>query len=299
MTWFKTDDGFSLHSKARAAGKDGRALWHVAGEGCAREDLDGVVQGHMLDMHASLAEVDGKKAARALVKAGLWHTHDKLCEKCEDAREWLRVRREAAGRTLPELVKGDYYFHDWNEYQLDKDGKDDSIERKRSTRRRDLNRKEWGRAIIAQVRQRDQDRCRYCGELTIWSVGRGGDTRSPLAGTIDHVDPFDWVNSTRNCVVACRTCNGQKRDRTPEDWVAEGGKPLLPAPERRTKATSSENQSTVFGQDEENQQPTDVSPRVHARGGPGFGRDVGTDQDDQGPGFGRDEPDTGLEQVPA
>jgi hypothetical protein len=289
VTWFKTDDGFSLHSKARAAGKDGRALWHTAGEGCAREDLDGVVPAHMLAMYGSLAEVDPKKAARALVKAGLWHTHDGLCEKCEDNREWLRVRREGDGRTLPELVKGDYYFHDWNEYQLDKDGKDDPIERKRSARRRELNRKEWGKAIVAQVRQRDQDRCRYCGVLTVWSVGRGGDTRSVASGTIDHVDPFDWVNSVRNCVVACRTCNGQKRDRTPEDWVADGGRPLRPAPERRTKGAPSENQSTDIGPGKENQLSDQALTRAPTRGGPG----IGPGQDDQGPDFGRDETGTG------
>jgi 5-methylcytosine-specific restriction endonuclease McrA len=61
------------------------------------------------------------------------------------------------------------------------------------------------------VRQRDRSLCRYCGIRVTW----GNDHRSPTSGTFDHVDP-DGDNTPENLVVACRRCNGRKKDRTPE-----------------------------------------------------------------------------------
>lgn len=231
MTWFKVDDGWPTHSKAQAAGLQGRALWLAAGALCAREDLDGVVPKHMLKMWAAIADVPAPKASRLLVAAGLWHPHDGLCADCLDNRDAHRVELEAEERELTPLLPGDHYFHDWCDYQLAKDGKEDPIKRKRDLRARQLHRSEGGKRVVAAVRQRDRDLCRYCGVLTVWHVGPGGDQRSAqagLRGTIDHVDPFDWSNTVAGCVVACRTCNGQKRNRDPEQWVAAGGRPLLP-----------------------------------------------------------------------
>lgn len=269
MTWFKVDDSFSLHTKARAAGRIGRALWYEAGQGCAREDLEGIVRSHMLPMYGSLAEVAWKKGSQLLVVAGLWHPADALCGACLDARDERRVWMENRDMEVLELVAGDFYFHDWLEYQVDKESKDDPIQRKRADRKRNLWKTATGKAIIAAVRERDQDLCRYCGHLTVWSKGRGGDTRSDFAGTIDHRNPFDWVNSPANCVVACRTCNGRKRDRTPEQWVQsgeEGAKPLLPAP-KPYKPGPKADQSQSFGPAPE----TNGGARAPARGGPGSG----------------------------
>jgi hypothetical protein len=231
VTWFKVDDGFPTHSKAQAAGLQGRALWLAAGALCAREDLDGVVPRHMLKMWAAIADVPAPKATRLLVAAGLWHPHDGLCADCLDNRDAHRVELEAEERELTPLCPGDHYFHDWCDYQLAKDGKEDPIKRKRDLRARQLHRSEGGKRVVAAVRRRDRDLCRYCGVLTAWHVGPGGDQRSAqagLRGTIDHLDPFDWSNTVAGCVVACRTCNGQKRNRTPEQWVEGGGRPLRP-----------------------------------------------------------------------
>lgn len=65
--------------------------------------------------------------------------------------------------------------------------------------------------LKAAVRQRDRSLCRYCGVRVTWS----NDHRSGTSGTFDHVDP-DGENTLDNLVVACRRCNGRKKDRTPE-----------------------------------------------------------------------------------
>lgn len=69
--------------------------------------------------------------------------------------------------------------------------------------------------LRADVKKRDRNLCRYCGVRVQW-----GANNSPAGGTYDHVDP-DVDNTTSNVVVACRRCNGRKRDRTPEQWIAD------------------------------------------------------------------------------
>lgn len=61
-------------------------------------------------------------------------------------------------------------------------------------------------AISRAVRERDGDRCRYCG-----------DTEGPFE--LDHVLPHSrgGPDTVGNLVVACRSCNLAKRDRTPEE----------------------------------------------------------------------------------
>lgn len=70
-------------------------------------------------------------------------------------------------------------------------------------------------AMRAEVKARDRNLCRYCGVRVNWEA-----RNSDVAGTYDHVDP-DEDNTTENVVVACRRCNGRKRDRTPEQWIAD------------------------------------------------------------------------------
>jgi len=63
------------------------------------------------------------------------------------------------------------------------------------------------------VLQRDNHRCAYCGQR--------GDT-------IDHVIPKSQGGATsfKNCVAACTSCNGRKRNRRPD----EAGMRLLTSP---------------------------------------------------------------------
>jgi hypothetical protein len=84
--------------------------------------------------------------------------------------------------------------------------------------------------LKAAIRDRDRDRCRYCGVAVAWS-----DRRSGAGGTYDHVDPAGG-NAFANLVVACRACNAAKRERTP----AAAGMPLLPPPSGPRSPTGSD-----------------------------------------------------------
>lgn len=87
------------------------------------------------------------------------------------------------------------------------------------------------------VKARDRSLCRYCGVRTNWA-----DKRGPDGATYDHVDP-DQDNTRDNLVVACRRCNGRKKDRTPAqagmslfrpgttaEQITAGAVPLVAAP---------------------------------------------------------------------
>ncbi len=87
------------------------------------------------------------------------------------------------------------------------------------------------------VKTRDRSLCGYCGVRVNWADKKGAD-----GATYDHVDP-DQDNTRENLRVACRRCNGLKRDRTPAqagmslyrpgttaEQIAAGAVPLLAAP---------------------------------------------------------------------
>ena len=104
MSWAKLDDGFFRHPKARAAGKDGRALF-IAGLCWAASHLtDGFIAETDLGLIAAEAEVRPAPTARRLVEVGLWEPvdggwviHDYLDynPSAEAVREKRRKRAEA------------------------------------------------------------------------------------------------------------------------------------------------------------------------------------------------------------
>lgn len=230
MAFFAVYDEWPTHPKVIGATRQARALWSHTGPLCSKDRADGYVSPVTLRTAAKLCEYPAKNAA-GLVEVGLWHDHQSIhdCPRCFDGEDGAKPWRGAGV-----LDVGWFFFHDWWHYQLGSAGKHNSIEQARELRKRRLS---YDRRLCAAIRGRDRDLCRYCGEPTIWSVGRGGDTRSPLAGTFDHLNPFDFGdgspasdggNSLDKIVVACRTCNGRKRDRTPVD----AGMVLLPEPTR-------------------------------------------------------------------
>lgn len=258
MTWFKIDDGWSTHPKTRKAGRDGRALWIHAGVGCGKARTSGVVAPHLLPDYAYLADVRNvRKAAADLVAAGLWHDHDGI-RSCADCRDEV------------ELEEGAFYFHDWTKYQPTKDDVETPAENARWKRKKALHR---DRELCEQIVARDRGLCRYCGARVNWQARRG-----PHSGTYDHVDP-EGENTLENVVVACRRCNGRKRDRTPE----EAGMPLLPVPGPYTPGPGPRPET---GQIETGPQPDpDLPSRArHTRDGTGQVR-AGSDP---GPGPDRD-----------
>lgn len=98
--------------------------------------------------------------------------------------------------------------------QPDVDVWEDPVKRARWARRKQLKR---DGELCRRIQERDRNLCRYCGIRVNWS-----DKRSKISATYDHVDP-DGPNTFDNVVIACRGCNGKKRDRTPE----QAGMPLL------------------------------------------------------------------------
>lgn len=134
-----------------------------------------------------------KRHAAALVAKGLW--------------EEATVDGEAGWR-----------FVNWAEYQPSREEANEPLERIRWRRKQALKK---DRSLCEAIVARDRGMCRYCGVRVNWQ-----DRRGPSGGTYDHVDP-DGDNSLANVVVACRRCNGRKKDRTPH----EAGIVLLPEPE--------------------------------------------------------------------
>lgn len=100
MTWVRLDDGFYRHPKARAVGKDGRALFLAACCWSAANLTDGAIPATALSMILSDAEVPPRTVDR-LVAEGLWETnghgwviHDFLAYNRSRAR--TETDREAA-----------------------------------------------------------------------------------------------------------------------------------------------------------------------------------------------------------
>lgn len=74
MAWVKLDDGFFLHPKAIAAGRDARALFLALTCWANRSDTDGRCGGAAIQAAAQMAELDvadASLAVDALVRVGL------------------------------------------------------------------------------------------------------------------------------------------------------------------------------------------------------------------------------------
>lgn len=104
--WTKIDDGFFDHPKARAAGKDGRALFFSGLCWASGHRNGGRIATTDLPLVAAKAEVRGAPTARRLVDVGLWEPidggwliHDFLDWNPSPERiDELRQKRAEAGR---------------------------------------------------------------------------------------------------------------------------------------------------------------------------------------------------------
>lgn len=186
MTWFKVDDSFYRHRKVRKLGRDKVAavgLWTLCGDWSADNLSDGFVPWEIVE------DWDPTRAAAArLVDVGLWE------DATEDDEDGVR-------------------FHDWADHQPTRTQV--LAERQYNARKAALYRDP---ELLALVRKRDRDRCRYCGMKVNWK-----DRRSAAGATYDHVEA-DGRNTPENLVVACRSCNSRKGGRP----LAEIGMLLLP-----------------------------------------------------------------------
>ena len=213
--WRKVDDAFYRHPKTRKAARlcaQSLGLWVVTISACP-DQAEGVVSADLLEdcgHDACLAPVILKKAAAALVTAGLWHDHRtiKRCDRCVKA--------------VGKLPTGAHYFHDWLDYQMTKDEAKIPEERFKRMLHKRLSRNQ---ELRQQIADRDQDRCRYCGILVDFR-----DRVGPTGGTHDFLDPAARELTLDGIVTACRQHNGEKGRRTHLEWEAAGGLALLPAP---------------------------------------------------------------------
>lgn len=186
--WFKVDDRFHEHEKVRGLDPFAVGVWALAGSWCGQNKTDGFVP----DTVVARWGKRWRNAAKELVERDLW-------EPAERGREvgWV--------------------FVNWMEWQPSREETDVPLDRLRWRRKNALKK---NRGLCDEIVQRDRNQCRYCGVRVNWA-----DRRSPRGATFDHIDP-DGDNTRENVVVACRRCNGRKKDRTPH----EAGMELRPEP---------------------------------------------------------------------
>lgn len=218
MSWFRCDDTLHDHPKwvgilaearnrrpgdraaARALAKDAAQAWFGAGIWGSGTNCDGIVPetaAATIAPRVFLTEDEFLDAAELLVAAGLWHRFT-----------GSRVPRCSCTKGVKVTGTG-WVVHDWSTYQIAKQQvvKTESREK----RRKALYNSVEGREVLEAVKRRDGSHCRYC-----WTEVRWNDRKSSSAATVDHLDP-DGPNSVDNCVVACRSCNSAKGERTPEE----------------------------------------------------------------------------------
>jgi hypothetical protein len=145
---------------------------------------------------------DGRVSDTAWRKVGDKRTFTKLAKVLVDVGLW-------EGRDDGEPG---WQYHDWFDIGYTP-GEKVKLNRKRTKEMKNPD-------IVNAVKARDGDHCRYCGRKVDWK-NRTGDT----GATYDHVIPGLAAGVT-NLVVACRKCNREKAQRTPE----QAGMKLLPPP---------------------------------------------------------------------
>lgn len=212
MPFFQVDDQLAMNHKFRRLdeidleedgwrGQAAQALWVKAGAHSQNVGTDGAIR--RLDL-ITLAPRQAVECAELLVEVGLWHRPGHDCEQCPP---------------LPDGVA--YLFHDWFQMRYTP-AKDVRTNRRK---RKELLTPQ----LVAQVWARDcvdpenptTGKCRYCGKLL-----KHQDRRSPTnMPTIDHVNPRK-ASGIRNLVLACKSCNQSKGNRTPKD----AGMTLRPPP---------------------------------------------------------------------
>jgi hypothetical protein len=187
MAWVRIHDGATRHHKILNLSDKAFRMW-VEGLSHAQEGLtDGLLPHRVLRTFGVRVTAN---ATKELVDGGLWH-------------------RKADGYEI-------HHFLDWN------DSKDAIRHREQLAKHRGMFIRNPD--LRRTLRQRDQDRCRYCGVEVNWSDRRGG-----TGATYDHVDPRGPADLT-NLVVACRSCNSSKGGRAPD----EAGMTLRPEPRSRS-----------------------------------------------------------------
>jgi hypothetical protein len=160
------------------------------------------------------------KLSRLLVDVGLWEDRDSGDEG--------------------------WQYHDWFDIGY-APGEKVKLNRKRTKEMKNPD-------IVEAVKARDGDRCRYCARKVDWN-----DKRGDKGATYDHVIP-GLARGVTNLVVACRKCNRDKAQRTPE----QAGMTLLPPPNGPDAETKSWTKSGPSPDQVEGPSPDQVADQKGA-----------------------------------
>lgn len=183
MPWVRLDDEFAEHPKVTGVGPLAGMMQVAALCYCNRFLTDGFVPKGQVP---KLVSFDGYAFNGVQVT-------------------WQGVLQDLLVAEMWSEVDGGYLVHDYLEYQPSRD--EVMRSRNASTDRKELRKDP---ELLAAVKERDRDHCRYCGRQVDWL-----DRRSARGATYDHVVPGGG-NSLDNLVVACRECNNRKNNRTPQ-----------------------------------------------------------------------------------
>lgn len=297
MPWFKLSDDWLEHPKVQRAGKNGRALWVAAGNRCAKHSMDGLIEGDLLKGVAALADVPCAATARKLVEVKLWHDQDTVaaCAKCMQDLAVINRWRRDEGMDLIVVGAGNFYSHDWAFHQLSAQRLLSPEARMAADRLKALH-KDPG--LTRQIQTRDKSLCRFCGQRVNWKARKGA-----TYATYDHLDPWCYSpaggNFLEGVVTACGPCNGDKGQRTVDEWVAAGGRTLKPAGWKqgdqepavdlpRIYSGVDPGQVPIYPGSDSGSTPTRAHGRADARLGPGqngLGPGVGLGLVGAGPGL--------------
>lgn len=204
MTWLRLDDGAdtepALLAIARTRGEADRFLGILTALKlyCARHLTDGYLPTLIVAEHIRSAGML-LKFTRPVIGAPLLHVRGDECE------------------CLPRGWPGGFDFAVHGYLTTNPTKTEHDVARAKAAELRD-------RELLAAVRRRDRDRCRYCAQATT-----AADRRSARGLVYDHIDPA-LAAGAANLVVACRGCNSRKGKRTPD----AAGMALLPAPGEHT-----------------------------------------------------------------
>ncbi len=178
VAWARFDDNYTDHPKVVQAGPMAELLDMRAIIYCARYETDGFI------------------SARALTRIG-----QQIAKPAARAARLVEVGRWTKG-------EGGWWVNDYLAYNPSKAQK--TTEREASRTRQEVYRT---RGFADQVKARDGDVCRYCGDGVNWK-----DRRGSHGAVFEHVHPVTQGGETTidNIVIACRGCNTKKGGRTPE-----------------------------------------------------------------------------------
>jgi hypothetical protein len=203
VPWIRLSDNYIDHPKFAVLSDGSFRLWHEAMAYCRRHQTDGLIPFPVL-------------------KSFMYHT--KAREK-----QLASPHQEGAAPLWQLIPATGYKVHDYLEWNLSKEAEQSKqmLNNHRSAFMRD-------KGLKQELRDRDKDLCRYCAQKVNWA-----DRKGASGATYDHVNPVGPA-TLDNLVIACRSCNSRKRNRTPED----AGIALLPPPPGR-RASEQESRSDL------------------------------------------------------